>query len=39
MKKPFKKIPLIAIMFPPIGLVLFYRWLLKNLLKKEKNNE
>ena len=38
MKKLLKKIPLIAIIFPPIGLVLFYKWLLNNLLKKEKDN-
>jgi|APSaa5957512535_1039671.scaffolds.fasta_scaffold11984_4 hypothetical protein len=36
MKKLLKKIPLIAIIFPPIGIVLFYKWLLKNLLKKEE---
>jgi hypothetical protein len=36
MKKLFKKIPLIAIIFPPIGIVLLYKWLLKNLLKKEE---
>ena len=39
MKKLLKKIPLIAIIFPPIGLVLFYKWLLNNLLNKEKDNE
>jgi len=30
---------LIAIIFPPIGIILFYRWLLKTLLKKEKGDE
>jgi hypothetical protein len=39
MKKIFKRIPLIAIIFPPIGIILFYRWLLKALLKKEKGDE
>ena len=39
MKKLFKIIPLIAIIFPPIGIILFYRWLLKALLKKGKDDE
>jgi len=30
---------LIAIIFPPIGIILLYRWLLKTLLKKEKGDE
>jgi len=39
MKKLLKKIPLITIIFPPIGIVLLYKWLLKYLLKRKKNNE
>jgi len=34
MKKLFKKIPLVAIIFPPIGIILLYKWLLKSLFKK-----
>tara|TARA_B110000967_G_scaffold196084_1_gene226280 strand:+ start:1006 stop:1125 length:120 start_codon:yes stop_codon:yes gene_type:complete len=39
MKKLLKKIPLIAIIFPPVGIVLLYKWLSKILFKKENNNE
>ena len=32
----FKDIPLIAIIFPPIGVILFLKFLLKN-LKRERD--